>query len=86
MGAIVGTFKAVTARRINSIRHTPGGDVWQRNYYEHVVRNERALQRIRGYISSNPLRWDLDIENPANVQRDHEMGATAYYAAIWHEE
>jgi putative transposase len=59
--------------------------VWQRNYYEHVVRNERALQLIREYISNNPLRWDLDIENPANVQRGHDMAATAYYAAIWHE-
>ena len=85
LGAIVGTFKAVTARRINSIRHTTGANVWQRNYYEHVVRNEQALQRIREYIGNNPLRWDLDIENPANVQRGHDMAATAYYAAIWHE-
>lgn len=85
LGAIVGSFKAVTARRINSIRHTPGANVWQRNYYEHVIRNERTLQRIREYISNNPLSWDLDIENQANVQRGQDMRATAYYAAIWNE-
>ena len=86
LGAIVGTFKSVTARRINSIRHTPGADVRQRNYYEHVIRNEQALQRIREYIHNNPLRWDLDIENPTNLQRSHPMDATAYYAAIWRDE
>jgi putative transposase len=86
LGAIVGNFKAVTARRINSIRHTPGASVWQRNYYEHVVRNERALQRIREYIHNNSLSWDLDIENPANVGRGRDMDATVYYGSIWNEE
>jgi REP element-mobilizing transposase RayT len=86
LGAIIGTFKAVTARRINSIRHTPGANVWQRNYYEHIIRNERALQRIREYISNNSLCWDLDVENPANVQSAGNKGATQYYTAIWNEE
>jgi putative transposase len=41
------------------------GRVWQRNYYEHIVRDEDSLQRIRKYINDNPLQWSLDRENPA---------------------
>jgi putative transposase len=40
---------------------------WQRNYYEHVIRNEDDLSEIREYIVNNPLKWDLDSENPHNV-------------------
>jgi putative transposase len=64
IGAIVGQFKSVTSKRINAARKTPGASVWQRNYYEHVIRDERALDAIREYIVTNPLRWDLDNENP----------------------
>ena len=65
LGAIVGNFKSVTARRINRIRRTPGMPVWQRNYYEHVVRNESGLNAIRQYIAGNPARWKWDTCNPA---------------------
>jgi len=44
--------------------------VWQRNYYEHIIRNEDELNRIRGYIVDNPLRWHLDRENPERVGED----------------
>ncbi len=64
LGAIVGNFKSVTARRINRIRRTPGAPVWQRNYYEHIIRSEDELGPIRKYIRLNPLKWELDRENP----------------------
>jgi len=48
------------AKQINKIRQTPGISVWQRNYYEHIVRNETDLQRIREYIINNPLNWEMD--------------------------
>jgi REP element-mobilizing transposase RayT len=64
LGAIVGNFKSVTARRINRVRKTPGVRVWQRNYYEHIIRNERELNGIRQYIRDNPARWAEDRENP----------------------
>jgi REP element-mobilizing transposase RayT len=54
LGAIVGNFKSVVTRRINRIRGTPGVPVWQRNYYERVIRNERELAAIRKYIRDNP--------------------------------
>jgi hypothetical protein len=43
---------------------------WQRNYYEHIVRDEKSLLRIREYISSNPLRWEIDRENPRRKGED----------------
>jgi putative transposase len=41
------------------------GRLWQRNYYEHIIRNARELELIRDYIATNPVRWDTDPENPA---------------------
>ena len=64
LGAIVGAFKAVTARRIDRERGTPGAPVWQRNYWERIIRSERELERIRRYIAENPLRWDADSLHP----------------------
>lgn len=64
LGAIIGNFKSVTTRRINAIRHMTGASIWQRNYYEHIVRDERDFNRIQEYIAMNPARWELDRENP----------------------
>ncbi len=64
LGQIVAYFKYQTTKIINKIRSTPGLQVWQRNYYEHVVRNEDELNKIRYYIQTNPLNWHLDRENP----------------------
>ena len=61
---IVRGFKTYSARRINQIRRTASVPVWQRNYYEHVIRNELDLDRIRQYIFDNPMKWELDRENP----------------------
>ena len=61
---IVRAFKSFSARRINALRHTPGIPVWQRNYYEHIVRDEAEWERIRAYIRDNPRRWAQDHENP----------------------
>jgi REP element-mobilizing transposase RayT len=54
---IVRALKTFSARRINEIRGTPGQPVWQRNYYEHVIRNEMDLEETREYIQNNPLKW-----------------------------
>ena len=70
LGVIVGNFKSVTARRVNRLRRTPGAPVWQRNYYEHVVRDERALNAIRQYIADNPARWAWDTYNPSAAGPD----------------
>jgi len=46
------------------MRGLPYSPVWQRNYYEHIVRDEKSMNQIREYIASNPLRWEFDQENP----------------------
>jgi REP element-mobilizing transposase RayT len=64
LGAFVGGFKAATTKQINIIRDNPGCPVWQRNYYERVIRNETELERAREYIINNPQKWALDKDNP----------------------
>ena len=66
---IVRSFKAITTRRINFERGTPGIPVWQRNYHDHVIRNDKSLQNIRNYIINNPFNWQMDIENPINFSK-----------------
>jgi REP element-mobilizing transposase RayT len=63
VGAIMGQFKSLVTKRINLTQQHLGGSVWQRNYYEHVIRDEKSLNRIREYIATNAPRWDLDWEN-----------------------
>jgi len=64
IGALIPTFKATTAMRINRLAGTSGSPVWQRNFYDRVIRSEWELTRIRRYIADNPARWMNDPENP----------------------
>jgi len=65
---VVRAFKSAVTKRINELRGTPGAKLWQRNYYEHIIRNNDDLNRIRQYIMDNPARWDLDRNNPDAVK------------------
>jgi len=60
LGRLIGVFKTVSTKQINGLRRTPGARFWQRNYYEHIIRSEPDLNRIREYIQLNPLRWGQD--------------------------
>jgi REP element-mobilizing transposase RayT len=64
LGAIVGNYKSVSTRRINHLRDIPGIRFWQRNYGEHIIRDERSRNRIREYIETNPARWPEDQLHP----------------------
>ena len=71
MGDVVGAYKSLTTVEYVRGVKTMGwqafhGRLWQRNYYEHVIRNETSLGRIREYIINNPRQWDLDEENPSS--------------------
>ncbi|MBU0528456.1 transposase [bacterium] len=57
---IVRQFKGFSARRINAIRNTQGQTIWQRSYYDHIIRNEKSLDNIRLYILENPMSWETD--------------------------
>jgi len=61
---VVGYFKMNTAKRINNILNAEGMPVWQRNYYEHIIRNEEEYSRIHQYIETNVQNWVTDDENP----------------------
>ena len=69
LGRLIGTFKTVSTKKINLIRNTPGTKIWQRNYYEHIIRNETALNNIRQYIINNPLSWYKDQLHPNNPSK-----------------
>jgi putative transposase len=64
LGGLIGAFKTVSTQEINKLRGIAGVPVWQRNYYERIVRNDAELARIRDYILANPLMWADDPENP----------------------
>ena len=68
LGHIVAYFKYRSTKSINQIRLSPGVPFWQRNYYEHVIRNDDDLYQIRQYIRENPSKWDTDEENPRNME------------------
>ncbi len=67
LGALMAGFKSAVTRRINEMRRTPGMKLWQRNYYDRVIRDENELNRIREYVVGNPMLWDMDRENPLHV-------------------
>jgi REP element-mobilizing transposase RayT len=67
IGSFVAGFKSAATRRINEAHDTVGTSVWQRNYYEHVVRGEDDYYRIVEYIRDNPRRWAEDEYNPVRV-------------------
>ena len=52
------------SRKVNQTKKRTGVSIWQRNYYEHVIRDEEDYFRIREYIANNPEQWELDRENP----------------------
>ena len=74
LGDVIGAYKSLTKLeswqgcygiwigRLVNVR------LWQRNYYEHIIRNDEEWDRVREYIAANPMRWETDVENPnANV-------------------
>jgi putative transposase len=63
VGAIVGQIKSASSRRVNRLRNTPGERIWHRNYYDHIIRDERDLDRVREYIAGNPGNWAFDRAN-----------------------
>jgi len=77
IGEIVRGFKARCTRAINQMRNTRGVPVWQRNYYEHIIRGEVDYNRIAEYISTNPQRWMSDTLHPDNTANApcHNVGA-----------
>jgi len=98
LGQVVAYFKYQSTRKINEIRATPGLPRWQRNYYEHVIRNKDEWNNIRTYIAENPLKWELDENHPRRIGprgkqeelKKLERETEAYYQSLspheWEED
>jgi putative transposase len=65
LGLVIRAFKSISAIEVNRILGRRGEVVWQRNYYEHIIRNLDEYERIRKYILENPGHWHDDPENVA---------------------
>jgi len=75
LSEIVRALKTFSARRINASRSTSGTPLWQRGYYEHIIRTEESLNRIREYVVNNPIQWEYDRENPFAADPKPNTGA-----------
>jgi putative transposase len=67
-GDVIRTLKSISAIRVNRLLNRTGQPLWQRNYYEHIIRDDAALEAIREYIIANPAQWSNDPEHPDNAQ------------------
>ncbi len=81
---IIRLYKSTTVKQINQLRNTSGIPIWQRNYYEHIIRNETVLNKIREYIFYNPIKWQLDIENPQ--KKKYYKNISDYFISILNEK
>jgi putative transposase len=63
IGVIVGSLKSAIAKKLNELRNKPGNKIWQRNYFEHIIRSGEEFNHIREYIENNPMMWSIDREN-----------------------
>ncbi len=77
---IVQQYKATVTRKINRDQRDRPFQ-WQKSFYDHVIRNETELPRIREYIQNNPLKWDLDRENP--LSSDFNVAHDLYWKEVY---
>ena len=68
LGAIIGSFKSAVTKQLHQTKIINQEKIWQRNYYEHIIRDEHDHQQIADYILSNPFNWEYDHENPENIE------------------
>ncbi len=68
LGTIISQFKSRVTKRLWNIKPLKNTPIWQRNYYEHIIRDEKDLQNKSDYIEANPILWDEDDENPINIK------------------
>jgi REP element-mobilizing transposase RayT len=69
VATVVRSFKSAVTKHINKLHSVPGGKVWQRNYYEYVIRDNATLNQIREYIVNNPGNWHKDDYNPNRLTK-----------------
>jgi REP element-mobilizing transposase RayT len=65
---IIGKFKSYSTRKIRNLLGTGNEFEWQKSFYDRIIRNEEELYNIRKYIQENPLRWDIEKNNPEYLE------------------
>lgn len=68
LSEIIGKYKSYSARKIREILQMGDKFEWQKSFYDRIIRNESELYNIRKYIKENPLRWDIERNNPENLE------------------
>ena len=63
LGTVVGSFKSAVTKRVHDSGLYLKEKIWQRNYHEHIIRDEIDYQKVQEYIEANPINWSLDEEN-----------------------
>ena len=69
LGSFIAGYKSRVTKRVNILRRSPGTPIWQRNYYEHIIRHDDELNHLRSYIANNPISWELDKYHPTHSNR-----------------
>ena len=69
LSSLMAGFKSITTKKINILRDAPATPLWQRNYYEHIIRDRDAMDKIRQYIINNPVSWERDQLHPDNPSK-----------------
>ncbi|MFO8009560.1 MAG: transposase [Dehalococcoidia bacterium] len=82
IGSIAGSFKSAAAKRINQRRNGPGTPLWQRNFYDHIIRDNISLEAIRRYIHYNPLLWQFDADNVTKARAPGAYTDTSLRSAM----
>jgi REP element-mobilizing transposase RayT len=84
LSEIIRGFKTFSSRKINEKIEIDNKFQWQKSFYDHIIRGERSLDLIREYIQNNPLKWDLDRENPLskNFNLDHDRYWKEIYDSV----
>jgi REP element-mobilizing transposase RayT len=67
LSQIIAYYKYQTTKHINQIHDNAETPFWQRGFYDHIIRNKRELNAIQQYIADNPVKWQLDRDNPQNL-------------------
>lgn len=71
LGQVVAYYKYQTTKIINQVDKTPGLRIWQRNYYDRIIRHGKILELARQYIFQNPFRWDKDPHHPLKLSQSY---------------
>ncbi len=75
LGSLIAGYKSAVTKHVNELRRMPGAKLWQHNYWEHIVRNEPELNRIREYIQNNTIQWESDKLHPNQPEFYGRRGA-----------